>query len=330
MRFEHESTMTIHILLFDNQGHLLSHGDDSLMTQYDPNQHLIWIDISGPNNQAFFNAHPQFGIDNLDFEDAHRERHPPQIEANSDHAYLLTHELMERESYLILDRSHLLMHVNSQFLITQHLKPSISVNKVSQQLMAANSIDSPEMSSVCFAIMRQIVIDYLAVMLALEERLNDIEDEIFASSSDDLLAELLAYSSKLQKAKRSFNYHEELLQQLLGNDAQQHIGFDYTQLSYLYNQFERLSSRASLYQGLVSSLINGFISVSAHKTNRVMMTLTLVTAIFLPLTLVAGIYGMNFDNMPELKWPYGYFAVLMLMALIVISGLWIAKIKRWF
>ncbi|MGI2168785.1 magnesium transporter CorA family protein [Shewanella sp. MF05960] len=322
--------MTIHILLFDTQGHLLSHGDDSLMAQYDPNLHLIWIDISGPNNHAFFNEHPQFGIDNLDFEDAHRERHPPQIEAYSDHAYLLTHELMERENYLLLDRSHLLMHVNSQFLITQHLKPSISVSKVPQQLIDSNAIVAPEMSSVCFAIMRQIVIDYLAVMLALEERLNDIEDEIFDASSDDLLAELMAYSSKLQKAKRSFSYHEELLQQLLGDDGQQHIGFDYSQLSYLYNQFERLSSRASLYLGLVSGLINGFISVSAHKTNRVMMTLTLVTAIFLPLTVIAGIYGMNFDNMPELKWSYGYFAVLILMALIAVSGLWMAKIKRWF
>jgi magnesium transporter len=101
-------------------------------------------------------------------------------------------------------------------------------------------------------------------------------------------------------------------------------------LSYLYNQFERLSSRASLYQGLVDSLINGYISVSAHKTNRVMMTLTMVTAIFLPLTLVAGIYGMNFDNMPELKWHFGYFSVLILMAVIVVSGLWIARIKRWY
>ncbi|WP_372943207.1 magnesium transporter CorA family protein [Shewanella sp.] len=322
--------MTIHILLFDNQGQLLSHGDERLMAQYKPEQQRIWIDISGPNNQDFFKAHPQFGIDNLDFEEAHRERHPPQIEVYPNHAYLLTHELMAREVYLLLDRSHLLMHVNRQFLITQHLNPSISVAKITEQVMAKHSLDTPEMSGVCFAIMRQIVADYLAVMLALEERLNDIEDEIFDASSDDLLAELMAYSSKLQKAKRSFSYHEELLQQLLGNDSTKHIGFDFQQLSYLYNQFERLSSRASLYQGLVSSLINGFISVSAHKTNRVMMTLTLVTAIFLPLTVIAGIYGMNFDNMPELKWSYGYFAVLLLMALIVLLGLWWAKIKRWF
>ncbi|MCT8987418.1 magnesium transporter CorA family protein [Shewanella phaeophyticola] len=322
--------MTIHILLFDNQGQLLSHGDERLMAQYEPEKQRIWIDISGSNNQAFFQAHPQFGIDNLDFEEAHRERHPPQIEAYANHAYLLTHELMERQSYLLLDRSHLLMHVNRQFLITQHLNPSISVAKITEQVMAKQRLESPEMSWVCFAIMRQIVTDYLAVMLALEERLNDIEDEIFDATSDDLLAELMAYSSKLQKAKRSFSYHEELLQQLLGSDGAKHIEFDYQQLSYLYNQFERLSSRASLYQGLVSSLINGFISVSAHKTNRVMMTLTLVTAIFLPLTVIAGIYGMNFDNMPELKWSYGYFAVLLLMALIVLLGLWWAKIKRWF
>ncbi|GGP65057.1 hypothetical protein GCM10009347_33630 [Shewanella algicola] len=62
---------------------------------------------------------------------------------------------MEQEAYLILDRSHLLMHVNRQFLITQHLKPSISVAKVTEQVMAKQSLDSSEMSWVCFAIMRQ-------------------------------------------------------------------------------------------------------------------------------------------------------------------------------
>ncbi|UAL44630.1 magnesium transporter CorA family protein [Shewanella inventionis] len=322
--------MTIRILLFDTQGLLLSSGDADLMAQYDPELHLIWIDINGPNNRAFFQDNPQFGIDNLDFDDAHRERHPPQIEFYSDHTYLLTHELKARESYLLLDRSHLLIHVNQQFLITQHLASSMSVNSVIERLNDKRSIESQNMSSICFLIMRQIVTDFLAVMLALEERLNDIEDEIFDASSDDLLAELLAYSSKLQKAKRSFTYHEELLQQMLGNEAQKHIEFDYQQLSYLYNQFERLSSRASLYQGLVSNLINGFISVSAHKTNRVMMTLTLVTAIFLPLTVIAGIYGMNFQHMPELTWQYGYYAILIIMASIVVSGLWIAKLKRWF
>ncbi|MGX9460822.1 magnesium transporter CorA family protein [Shewanella sp. A14] len=322
--------MTIQILLFNGQGQLLSQGDDSLMAEYDPQQHLIWVDITGQHSQQFFKQYPYFGIDHLDFEEALRERHPPQFEEFSSHSYLLTHELIDREEYLLLERSQLLLHVNERFLVTQHLKPSISVNKVIQRICSQGYLDSVEMSRVSFELMRQIVIDYLAVMLALEERLSEIEDEIFEVSSDDLLAELIAYSSKLQKAKRSFSYHEEILQQLLRDDSHLHIKMDYEQLSYLYNQFERLSSRASLYQGLVDSLINGYISVSAHKTNRVMMTLTMVTAIFLPLTLVAGIYGMNFDNMPELKWQFGYFAVLLLMAIIVVSGLWIAKIKHWF
>jgi magnesium transporter len=322
--------MAIQILLFNGQGLLLAEGDETLMSQYDPQQQLIWVDITGQHSQAFFKQHPDFGIDHLYFEEAQRERHPPQFEEYGTHSYLLTHELKDREEYLLLERSQLLLHVNDHFLVTQHLKPSISVSKVFQRIREQGHLDSTDMSQVCFELMRQIVIDYLAVMLALEERLSEIEDEIFDVSTDDLLAELIAYSSKLQKAKRSFSYHEEILQQWLRDDSHQHIKMDYEQLSYLYNQFERLSSRASLYQGLVDSLINGYISVSAHKTNRVMMTLTMVTAIFLPLTLVAGIYGMNFDNMPELKWHFGYFAVLSLMAVIVLSGLWIAKIKRWY
>jgi len=86
---------------------------------------------------------------------------------------------------------------------------------------------------------------------------------------------------------------------------------------------------AALYQEFCVDLMNTYLSVSTHNLNRVMRVLTLVTAIFLPLTLIAGIYGMNFDNIPELHWPYGYFIALGLMATVTGSLVILFKKIKW-
>lgn len=80
----------------------------------------------------------------------------------------------------------------------------------------------------------------------------------------------------------------------------------------------------------LESNVNLFFSVQGHKMNEVMKTLTVVATIFIPLTFLAGIYGMNFSHMPELEWPYGYFMLLLLMLLVAILMLFYFRKKRWF
>jgi magnesium transporter len=80
---------------------------------------------------------------------------------------------------------------------------------------------------------------------------------------------------------------------------------------------------------LVSGLIDFYLSMNANKMNEVMKFLTIISTIFIPVTFIAGIYGMNFDNMPELRHPYGYFITLLIMFLIIISLLYYFKMKKW-
>jgi len=80
----------------------------------------------------------------------------------------------------------------------------------------------------------------------------------------------------------------------------------------------------------LESQINLFFSVQGHRLNEVMKTLTIFSVVFIPLTFLAGIYGMNFDNMPELQWKYGYFVLLGLMLVVTIISIIIFKRKKWF
>lgn len=97
----------------------------------------------------------------------------------------------------------------------------------------------------------------------------------------------------------------------------------------LFENLERLASLAQLNQELAIDSLNTHLSLLTHKLNQVMRVLTIATVIFLPLTLLAGIYGMNFANMPELGWQYGYFAVLGIMAMLVLALMTIFRKRRW-
>jgi magnesium transporter len=92
---------------------------------------------------------------------------------------------------------------------------------------------------------------------------------------------------------------------------------------------ERLASLCHLNQELASDLLNTHLNLVSHRLNNVMRLLTIVTVLGVPLTLLAGIYGMNFQNMPELGWKYGYFGVLGIMAVIVTVLVTVFKRRKW-
>ena len=97
----------------------------------------------------------------------------------------------------------------------------------------------------------------------------------------------------------------------------------------VFEQQERASSLASLYYELASDLADGYISITSHRLNQIMKILTVVMAIFVPLSFLAGIYGMNFENMPELQSESGYYILLGLMSSIVAILLLLFRKKKW-
>ena len=178
-------------------------------------------------------------------------------------------------------------------------------------------------------ILRAVVDRYTPVLLNLERRLEEMEDELFLTKDDDLLEELVDYNSKLKKMRRTLTYHCNLIMELrrvevvTANVNIKHIVND------VYEQFDRLNSLSNLYQELVVDLMNSYLSLSAHRLNQIMKVLTIVTVVFLPLTIMVGIYGMNFEYMPELQFRYGYFTLLGAMVTAVIISISVLKYKKW-
>ena len=173
---------------------------------------------------------------------------------------------------------------------------------------------------------------YLETLLGTEEKIGDLEDALLDSNSDEALKELVAYRSRLRKLLRIFDYHARMTETIV-NDGCPHLGNADGDSCHLwrdlYDRCERLLSLCTLYYELCGDLIDGYISLSSHQLNNTMKILTIITAIFVPITFIAGLYGMNFANMPELGTAYGYFTVLGVMAIIATAMVILFRKIRW-
>jgi magnesium transporter len=98
----------------------------------------------------------------------------------------------------------------------------------------------------------------------------------------------------------------------------------------VYDHVVHIIDSLDTYKDLTSGLLDIHINAMNTRMNEVMKVLTVISTIFMPLTFIVGVYGMNFDNMPELHWRYGYYEVWGIMAVMVVSMLAFFKYKKWF
>lgn len=170
---------------------------------------------------------------------------------------------------------------------------------------------------------------YTKIVLGLELRLDELEDEMFQSPDDRLLAELTEYNSHLKKLRRVMTYQHSTMSALSRVDTPACFVGTQHEFNDVYENTERLASLCTLYQELAVDLMQSYISLTSHRLNQIIKVLTIVTVIFLPLGLIAGLYGMNFEFMPGAGGHYGFFLTLMAMTALAATLLLIFRRLRW-
>lgn len=290
----------------------------------------VWVDVDGELSAADRQTlEARFGLHLLALQDASRDRHPPKLEIFEDHSFLLFKGLSAESDNIDCGTIQMAIFVAERFLVTRHSGHSPSVVRLANDLQAGKLTTAESPGRLALRLTGMIVQRYLRILLALEPRLEELEEEILSSGDDAELAELIGYKSDLTRLRRFFHYHVDLIDDLRRTRAP---GFEEAlghEINDLYELQERVASLTELYYQLASDLIDGYISVSSHRLNQIMRVLTIITAIFVPLSFLAGVYGMNFEYMPELKSHWGYFTLLGTMGSLATIMLFVFRRKRW-
>ena len=307
-------------------------GVELIATWRDHSDSVIWVDLveNQQTDEADF-LEREFGIHPLAIQDAQRERHPPKIEAFGDYTFVLLKGLSADSKDIDFDTIQLALFVGERFLITRHSGSSKSINRLEAHLAEQRDLtEYSDLSKLALLLCRFVVDRYLNILLALEPRLEELEELMLEHSDDNMLAELIGYKSDLKRLGRFATYHEQLFRSLRDKTFP---GFSDSDRSHevidVWEQQERTCSLSLLYYETASDLIDGYISIASHRLNQIMKILTIVTAVFVPLSFLAGIYGMNFENMPELHSRSGYFILLGVMVTIATTFLVAFRRMKW-
>ena len=320
----------IRVTLYDPKLAKGRHGGIELVDVWkNSDDQVIWIDIESTSNDNDEELLRQFDIHPLAIQDALRPRHPPKIERFNEFMFILFRGLDADTDDIEFGVIQLSLFVGERFLISRHIGSSLSANWLFEQLKNEPHFMAEGTGSLAIRLSNRLARRYVEILLALEPRLDEIEDEMFRQPDDSLLSELTRYKSRLRNINRIAKYHEQIAARLrnekdpLLGDSLEHDIID------LYEQVERTQSLANLHYQIATDLTDGYLGMSSHQLNRVMQILTIITVIFVPLTFLAGIYGMNFQNMPELSTRSGYFVVIGVMLVIAAIQLIYFRKKRW-
>ncbi|MCW5519486.1 magnesium/cobalt transporter CorA [Aureitalea sp. L0-47] len=295
-------------------------------------EEVTWINVDGLSNVEVieklgehYNLHP------LILEDIVTTNQRPRLDEYEDYLFIIYKMLYYNDaSELVIE--HVSMVVGFGYVVTfQEADGDVFGTVRDRILKDKGRIRRAGSDYLMFALLDAIVDNYFAVIDSLSDRIELIEDVLFDSDvhGSDIIKDIQLLKREVLKIKRAITPLREVINRLEKSEIDMIDPKTNNYLRDLYNHILQISESLDLYREMTWGLMDMHMTNISNRMNEIMKVLTIMASIFIPLTFMAGIYGMNFDYMPELKYKYGYFVLWGLMLLVFLLMLWYFRRKKW-
>ena len=275
----------------------------------------LWVDIQDPDQETLEPLlEERFGFHELAAEDSLSAMTLPKYDPFQTYDFFIFRAVDVNVSEHGSQTYKLAAFLGKDFLFTIHKDAMQPVDNVCNRLPADRRILANGPDYLLYSIVDQMVDAIFPLLEQIDECVDGLQEKIFEDAQPFHLDELLHLKRDVNILRRISLPQRELLNQISRGDAQ------FIQRQYLiyfrdvYDHMFRISETIDVERDLMAGTMEAYLSVIANRTNEIMKVLTIFSSIMLPLTLIAGIYGMNFEHMPELHWLHGYGFALSLMA----------------
>lgn len=304
---------------------------DQLPSLLKNESNVVWVDMEAPSvddDNVLLNV---FRFHPLTVEDCRANRHHPKVEEFPDYVYFILHAVRTDTSPDRFNTVELDGYLGHNFVVTYHHERFAAIDRVKQSVRVTPVMCQRGAPFLLHQVIDNIVDDYLPVMDDFDERVNALEDNIFSvrQPNNQILEEILSLKRSLLRVKRISSKQLEVLYRMSHGQFQLISGPVLPFFRDIFDHLVRVTDLAENYRDLISSSLEAYLSVVSNRLNEIMKVLTIFSAIMLPLTFIAGVYGMNFDYMPELHSKYGYFAVWGIMITVAVGMLFLFWKRGW-
>jgi magnesium transporter len=293
---------------------------------------VLWLDLFDPTDAEASVLSEVFHFHPLAIEDALQEYGHPKIESFDDHFFCVFHGVdlasFKTEEALHVATLELDVFFGDRYLVSHHVSPMRSVELLHEAVCQGAKRPWTAVR-LMHTLLDNLVDIYLPIMDKVGRHIERLEDEVIHDPTPHVLEKILAAKMGMLKLRRMTNHQRSVLETLSRGNLElmpvESIAF----FRDVYDHFVHVADLAESYRDAVQGTMEAYLSVTSNKMNEVMKVLTMISTVMLPLTFIAGIYGMNFKHMPELKWHLGYPLALTIMAVTAVALIWYFKRKRW-
>ena len=292
----------------------------------------VWVSLEMPTPDEFkavlsdvFHFHP------LAIEDCQSQGYqPPKVDDFGSYLFIITHgigidpangDLVLRELDCFLGRN---------YLVTSYQTPEMPlIEAIKKRFDRDERLHNRGADFLCHAILDRLVDEYMPVLDSMDDELDKLEDMVLERPRTEALQRVLALKHSILILRRVVSPEREVMNRLSRDDLPQIAAPNRIYYRDVYDHLVRIHDLSESLRDVTSGTLDTYLSVTSNRLNEIMKALTVVSTIFLPLTFLAGIYGMNFRHMPELDWVLGYPMVWVVCISIAVGMLWFFRRHEW-
>jgi len=279
---------------------------------------LLWVDVVSPSAEDLQRIGEEFGFHPLALEDAARPHQRPKLDQYEGFFFLVFYGLTIEDGR---PQTHEInLFVGQNYLVTVHDGSVAAIPETAERWRRnVEQVGNRGIGLLVYSLLDALVDGYFPVVDVLAERIDDLEAAIFERRDPRAQEAIFGLKKDLLAVRRIMAPERDVMNILVRRESPI---FDDVQIVYfqdVYDHILRVTDALDTYRDLLSSALDASLSVTSNRLSQVMKTLTASSIILMSMTLVASIYGMNFDHMPELHWLLGYPWALGLMTAIGVS-----------
>ncbi len=325
------ANLILELMVYDENGYAL-HTDLPIqdLLQHISKGHVNWINLDGLYDPStldqlgkHFNLHP------LLLEDITSE-HLPKVEEYDEYLFV-TLKMLYRINHDTIDYEQISFVLGHDFLISFQEKEGDLFDQFRNRIrLSQGRVRKKKADYLMYRLIDIIVDNYYVVLDAIGDQIEQVENDIHQNPTGKEFQKIQNIKKELIFLRKALHPLRDEISKLIKNESEFIDPDNLRFFSDVQDHLLQIIYSIDTYKDLTTGLMDIHINTLNTRLNEVMKVLAVISTIFMPLTFIVGIYGMNFENMPELKWVWGYPLVMAGMALLIFGMIWYFKYKKWF
>jgi magnesium transporter len=303
-----------------------------------PPPHITWVNVDGLHEVDRLRAiGERAGLHALVVEDVASTGQRPKVEDYDSQLYIVLRMLSYNDDHQVIEEEQLSLVLGPGFLLSFQEQPGDAFDAVRERLRnGKGSLRSRGADYLAYALIDAVVDHFFVVLEKLADRLEEVETEVIERPTPSSINRIHQLKRELLVMRKAVRPLRDVLNTMIRDDCALVTAPTRLFLRDAYDHTVQVIDTMETMRDLVSGLMDLYLSSVSNRMNEVMKVLTIIATLFIPLTFIAGIYGMNFDpdtspmNMPELRWYWGYPFSLLLMGVTAAGLIAFFKRKGWF